>query len=311
MARTRKQKQPIPPEQKYTRAQFNAEFPDDEACFRHVAESRFPGGMATCAKCGRQRKHHRVTGRKALACDSCGGHVYPMAGTIFEKSTTGLRLWFEAIYLMGSTRCGISAKQLQRETGVTYKTAWRIFRQIRLLLGEEPKLAGSRVEMDETYYGGHRKGFGSGPTAGGNKKTVVGAVERGGRVVARHTEDRPGATLLGMAREYVLPETMVYTDEFTGYEGLRKMPGMGYKHRRINHSAKVYVRGNVHTNTIEGFWSLVKRGIGGVYHAVGDGYLQSYLNEYSFRYNRRSAPEPIFRAIEKLACGETAPAREH
>lgn len=302
MARTRKQKQTIPPEQKYTRAQFDAEFPDDEACFRHIAESRFPGGKAMCAKCGKERKHYRVTGRKALACDVCGNHIYPMAGTIFEKSTTGLRLWFQAMYLLGSTRCGISAKQLQREIGVTYKTAWRIFRQIRLLLNEELKLAGSSVEMDETYYGGHRKGFGSGPTAGGNKKTVVGAVERGGRIVARHTENRSGATLLGMAKEYVLPETMIFTDEFTGYDGLKKMPGKGYKHRRINHSAKIYVRGDVHTNTIEGFWSLVKRGIGGVYHSVGENYLQSYLNEYSFRYNRRDVPEPMFRAVAREAC---------
>lgn len=120
-------------------------------------------------KCGRERKHHRATGRKALACGTCGSYIYPMAGTIFEKSTTGLRLWFEAMYLMGSTRCGVSAKQLQRKTGVTCKTAWRIFRQI-YPFNEEPTLAGSSIEMDETYYGGHRKGFGSGPAAGGNKR---------------------------------------------------------------------------------------------------------------------------------------------
>lgn len=298
----RKQRQTISPEQRYTRRQFNAEFPNDEACFRHIAESRFPGGRRICAPCGKERKHHRVSGRKALACDVCGHHVYPMAGTIFEKSTTGLRLWFEAMYLMGSTRCGISAKQLQRETGVTYKTAWRMFRQIRSLLNEEPKLAGSSVEMDETYYGGARHGQGIGPAAGGNKKTIVGAAQRGGNVVARHTRDRSGATLLGVAKEYIMPDSTVFTDEFTGYDGLQRMPGMGYRHHRIKHSARVYVRGNVHTNTIEGFWSLVKRGISGVYHAVGDSYLQSYLNEYSFRYNRREAGEPIFRSIERQAC---------
>jgi transposase len=308
MAATRKQKQSIPPGQKYTRAQFDGEFPDNEACFKHISESRFPGGKAICAKCGKERKHYRVAGRKALACDVCGSHIYPMAGTIFEKSTTDLRLWFQAMYVMGSTRCGISAKQLQREIGVTYKTAWRIFRQIRLLFNEELQLAGSSVEMDETLVGGHRRGDRGprGTASGGNKKTVAGVVERGGRVVARHLPDRSGAGLLAMARDYLLPETMVFTDEYKGYDGLRAMPGKGYRHRRIKHAAHVYVRGNVHTNTIEGFWSLVKRGISGVYHAVGDGYLQSYLNEYSFRYNRRNAPEPIFRAIAREACAPVA-----
>jgi len=133
-----------------TKAQFDAEFPDDEACFRYVSESHFPGGVAHCKKCERDRRHYRVTGRTALACDVCGHHIYPLAGTIFHKSSTSLRLWFQALYIMGSTRCGISAKQLQRETLVTYKTAWRIFRQVRSLLREEPKMASSSVEMDET-----------------------------------------------------------------------------------------------------------------------------------------------------------------
>jgi len=100
---------------------------------------------------GQTRKHHRVSGRTAYACDYCGNHLYPLAGTIFEKTTTPLRLWFYAMYLMGSTRCGISAKQIQRETGVTYKTAWRMFKQIRTLLSEDVKLEGSPVEMDESY----------------------------------------------------------------------------------------------------------------------------------------------------------------
>lgn len=308
---TIKQQQSIPPELRYTINDFNQEFPDDDACLEHVKEGRWPNGIARCAKCKQDRKHHRVSGRTAYACDYCGNHIYPLAGTIFEKTSTPLRLWFHAMYQMGSTRCGVSAKQIQRETGVTYKTAWRMFRQIRMLLEEgDLQLEGPTVEMDETYVGGVRK-YGTGrPMAGDRKKTAVAAiVERRtskGRVVARAVDDVKGSTLLGMVREYVLPESTVYTDELNAYDGIRHMRGKdgepaGYRHRRIKHSARVYVRGDVHTNTIEGFWSLVKRGIGGVYHSVSQKYLQSYLNEYAFRYNRRNQGNLLFKAILQQA----------
>ena len=156
----RKQTNSIPGNQKYTIADFNCEFPDDDACLNHIFYARWPGGITVCdsKKCGNvERRHHRVTGRTAYACDYCGKHIYPMAGSIFEKSTTPLRLWFYAMYLMGSTRCGVSAKQIQRETGVTYKTAWRMFKQIRTLMSEDISLEGSSVEMDETYIGGKAK----------------------------------------------------------------------------------------------------------------------------------------------------------
>jgi transposase len=177
----------------YARQDFEREFPNDEACFAFISERRFPKGVAHCKTCGKDRKHYRVTGRTALACDMCGHQIYPLAGTIFEKTTTPLTKWFEAMYLMGSTRSGISAKQLERTIAVTYKTAWRISRQIRLLFGEKLKLAGSSVEMDETYFDSERHGFGSGPTAVGNKQAIV---ERRGRGIAKHTENRFGATLL-------------------------------------------------------------------------------------------------------------------
>src|SRR5712692_8555160 len=127
----------ITKELRYTVRDFNAEFPDDDACLEYIKEQRWPSGITECAKCGRERKHYRVTGRTAYACDHCGNHIYPLTGTVFEKSATSLRLWFYAAYLMGSTRCGISAKQIQRETGVTYKTAWRMFRQIRSLMSDD------------------------------------------------------------------------------------------------------------------------------------------------------------------------------
>jgi transposase-like protein len=123
----------------------------------------------------------------------------------------------------------------------------------------------------------------------------VGAVERGGKVIAIASSDASSKTLHGVAKEYILPDSIVYTDEWRGYNGLGKVNG--YDHRRINHSAGVYVVGTTHTNTIEGFWSLVKRGIGGVYHSVSKKYLQTYLDEYSFRYNRRNNGQPMFTSL--------------
>jgi transposase-like protein len=290
---TRKTKNTIPGNKKYTFADFSTEFPHDDACLSFVLESRWPDGRKVCEKCGVERKHYRVTGRTAYACDHCGNHIYPLAGTIFEKSTTSLRTWFYAMFLMGSTRCGVSAKQIQRETGVTYKTAWRMFKQIRTLMSEEISLEGSSVEMDETYMGGVRRGRRGRPDPDHSHKTcVIGAAERKGRVVAIAASDATKKTLHGIAKEYILPNSIVYTDEYVGYEGLGKLNG--YQHCRINHSAGVYVMGDVHTNTIEGFWSLVKRGISGVYHSVSRKYLQSYLDEYSFRYNRRDEGQPMF-----------------
>ena len=139
---------------KYAIADFNRNFPNEDACLEAVLAMVYPDGIV-CRKCGVVRPHARITGRKAYACDYCGTHVYPLAGTIFEKSTTALKSWFYAMYLMGSTRCGISAKQLERELGVTYKTAWRMFTQIRKLMDEEGGPLHGEVEVDETFVGGN------------------------------------------------------------------------------------------------------------------------------------------------------------
>jgi len=297
-----KPKQSIAKELRYTVAQFNAEFPTDDSCLEYIKEQRWPDGATLCEKCKEEQKHHRVTGRTAYACQVCGNHIYPLAGTVFEKSTTSLKLWFYAMYLMGSTRCGISAKQIQRETGVTYKTAWRMFRQIRSLLSEDGlQLEGSTIEMDEMYHGGKRRHQGGQgrPSFGSHKVAVVGMAERNtptriGRVVARVAPDASKKTLHGLAKEYILPASTVFTDDFVSYDGLANQ---GYTHKRIRHSARIYVSGDVHTQAIEGFWSLVKRGIGGVYHNVSAKYLQTYLDEYAFRYNRRDKGNQQFRSI--------------
>src|SRR5437016_6182452 len=164
--------------------------------------------------------------------------ISPLAGTIFEKSPTPLRLWFYAMYLMGSTRCGISAKQIQRETGVTYKTAWRMFKQIRTLVSEDVQLEGDGVEMDESYFGAKRKRGGKRgrPTADSPKQCVIGIVERStpertGRIMVMTAENAQRSTLHKIAAERILPESIVFTDDWTGYDGLS---GKGYTHKRIN-----------------------------------------------------------------------------
>ncbi len=278
---------------------FATMFSDDAACLEWLRNHLYPSGIF-CKACDRVTKHHRVVSRPSYSCDHCGHHVHPTAGTIFHKSSTSLKTWFHAIYLMASTRCGISAKQIERETGVTYKTAWRMFQQIRkLLVEDEAPLSGS-VEMNEMYHGGKRKHNVSRPPVGDKKKIpVVGIVQRGGRAIVKATADIQSARLLTMVREYVLPASTIFTDELRNYSGisvLRDKQGRkaGYQHRRINHSSKVYVQGDIHTNSVEGFWSLIKRGISGVYHAVSQKHLQSYLDEYTFRYNHRFDTKPMF-----------------
>jgi transposase len=223
-------------------------------------------------------------------------------GTIFEKSSTSLKTWFYAMYLMGSTRCGISAKQIQRETGVTYKTAWRIFRQVCTLLSDgDLQLEGPSVEADETYVGGKRKGSRGRPMRGDlHKVPVVGIVQRNGRAIARVTKDATAKTLTGLIRKHVVPGSVVYTDEYPAYNTVAR--GRRYTHLRIKHAAGVYAVGDIHTNSVEGLWSLIERVIGGVYHSVSPEYLQSYLDEYCFRYNRRHNGNLIFTSILEKAC---------
>jgi transposase len=301
-----KVKQSIPKELRYSMREFNNEFPNDAACLEYVKEQRWPGGVALCPKCGKKRKHHRVGNRTAYACDHCGNHIYPLAGTIFEKSSTSLRLWFYAMYLMGSTRCGISAKQIQREIGVTYKTAWRMFRQIRTLLSDgDLQLEGPTVEVDETYVGGVRK-YGVGRAMRGDKKktAVVGIVQRRGIAIAKVVNRVTAKKLVGLIRKHVTPGSTVYTDEFPSYNTVGK--GKRYLHRRINHSQRRYVVGDIQTNSVEGLWSLIKRGIGGVYHSVSQKYLQTYLDEYCFRYNRRQMGNQQFRSILERASSKAS-----
>jgi transposase-like protein len=286
--------------------EFMREFSDDEACLVYLWRSNLSkdGEHAHCPKCNKRREFSRYgtkQQRQSWTCTACGHHLHPTAGTIFHKSSTSLHLWFYAIYLMTSTRCGISAKQLERELGVTYKAAWRMFHEIRSLLSEDVTNLGGAVEVDEMYVGGKRRmryGESKSDVAKhrlDSKVRVLGMVERGGRVRASAIGPDP---LMPNIVEHVLPATMVYTDEYMIYKPLARK---GFRHERVNHSAKVWVSGDAHTITIEGFWSLVKRGISGVYHSVSAKHLQSYLDEYSWRYNRRHDPREMVRQVLERA----------
>lgn len=280
-----------PKMERFTIRDFERMFPTDDACLEWLKNYLYPNGIH-CPTCDRVTKHHKVASRKSYSCDYCGHHVHPTADTIYHKSSTPLRLWFYAIYLMASTRCGISAKQIERETGVTYKTAWRMFTQIRKMLAEDVDPLSGKVEMDETYVGGRRRNVDKTKGRGGVDKVVVGAaVERGGKVVARVLPDNKGRTLMPFIREHVKEESTLYTDEFPAYWAVSYN---NYTHHTIKHRSKVYAQGHIHTNTVEGFWMLVKGGLKGVYHGVSEKYLQTYLNEFAFRYNRRNDTTPMF-----------------
>src|SRR5215210_1008731 len=203
----------------YSMMEFMREFPDDSACLDWLWRQRFAedGHTTHCPSCDRERRFHRVKDRPSYDCDTCGHHLHPTAGTIFHKSSTSLHLWFYAMYIMASTRCGVSAKQLERELGVTYKTAWRMFNLIRnqLMVQDDAPLSGE-VEADETYVGGkprqsernalYRQGIVAKRGRNYNKHTIVfGAVERRGRVVAKVIANSGGPLLRETVSTHVLP----------------------------------------------------------------------------------------------------------
>ncbi len=285
----------------YSLMEFMREYPDDAACLDALWREKYApdGHHAHCPKCDRERKFHRTKTRASYTCDSCGLHVHPMKGTIFEKSTTSLHQWFYAMYLMVSTRCGISAKQLEREIGVSYKTAHRIMKKIRteLMADDDGEPLSGDVEVDETSWGGKpRKHLGrvGGAAFREAKPTVLGMVERGGRVRARVIPSRRGPALSREVRANVDPTAIIFTDDWVAYKPLKREY---LDHRVINHSAGSYVEGSTHTNTIEGFFGNLKTGMRGAYKKVSPAYLQSYLNEYTWRYNARHNAAPMFRQL--------------
>jgi len=263
---------------RYTIKQFNQEYPDDDACLEAVFQNRF-GDVKFCPKCGAETKFYRVKKRQCYACMHCGYQLHPLAQTIFRKSETPLKSWFYAIYLFSVSKNGVSAKELERHLGVTYKTAWRIAKQIRLLMKQDGEKLTGVVEADESYFGGRRKG----QRGYGHKTPVLGAVEKNGNAKAQVTDWASTSRARAFLQANLEPDTHLHTDDNRIYWWAKKQ----FKHGIVNHSEGYYVQEGVSTNTIEGLWSQMKRSIDGTYHVVSPKYLQSYVNEFVFRYNYR------------------------
>jgi transposase-like protein len=277
----------------YTIKNFNQQFPNDDVCLEYLFRARWPNGVY-CPKCQKVTKHYKRGGLKFYSCEFCGMGVAPTSGTILHKSPTPLRSWFYAAFLMSATRTGMSAKQLQRELGVTYKTAWRIFTQIRNLMSEGVNPLTGQVEIDETYIGG--KSAGKRGRGASGKSIVMGMVERNGNAITKVIPDVKAKTLLPMIEQRVAKEnkTIVFTDELPSYNKVEKL---GYAHEIVQHAAKQYVCGNAHVNTVEALWSTIKRGIDGVNHHVSPLYLQTYLDSYIYRYNHRKDEQSMFLSL--------------
>lgn len=282
---------------KFTIKDFNAQYPDDNACLQAVFQNRY-GKLKVCPSCSKNTRFYRVSKRKCYACQSCGHQLHPLSDTIFHKSETALKTWFYAIFLFSNSKNGVSAMELQRQTGVTYKTAWRICKQVRFLMtqGDEP-LQGV-VEMDETYVGGVRPGK-RGRGAEG-KTPVFGMVERKGKIRAVVVSDVKTKTLMPIVLSSVKKGAVISTDKGNNYNRLKEN---GYEHGTVKHGKGQYANGMFHSNTIEGFWSHLKRSINGTYHAVSSKYLQGYVDEFSYRYSNRDLalfPLMISRAVRPV-----------
>ncbi len=270
-----------------TIAQFFKQFPDDEACLQHLFDVRFGQGFE-CPKCERPSNWYRIKAERAYSCQWCGHHLHPTVGTPFEQTRTPLQLWFYAVYLFTTTRHGVPAKELQRQLGVTYKTAWRMGHEIRKHMGEVDGDTpvggpGEVVEIDETLIGGSVKGKGSGYKA--NKTAIVGMMERGGEIVTKVVKSRRRDAMTGLIHENVLPGTTVHTDEFGSY---RHLDACGFQHETVTHKIGQYVSPTGATvNGIESYWSQLKRSINGTHVSVSGKHLEKYAKEFEYRFNRR------------------------
>jgi len=266
--------------------QFFKKFPNDKTCLAHLFEVRFGQGHI-CPKCRRAAKWYSLKAERAFSCQWCGHHIHPTVGTLFEKSRTPLQLWFYAIYLFTSTRNGVAAKELQRQLGVTYKCAWRMGHKIRehMALVDGDRMLGGQVEVDETFIGGYRPG-GQG---GKGKAIVMGMLEKGGEIVTEVIPDRTSKSLMKHIRDHVDVGSEVHTDEHTGYNLLDRTDD--YERLAVVHSAEEYVGAlGETTNSVEGFFSQLKRTIEGTHIYVSCKHLDKYAKECEFRFNRRRNP---------------------
>jgi len=277
-------------------------FGDEDACRAYLEELRWPNGVA-CPRCGCESVS-RVEKRHKYDCNSCRYQFSVTAGTLFHDSHLPLRKWFMATYLVCESKKGISANQLKRTLGVSYKTAWYLCHRIRDAMGDDPQpLLNGIVEVDETWIGGKRRHVGRGYTE--NKSVVVGAVQRDGEVRLKVIPAKDRAAIEDFLTAYTTRDAMIFTDDYGVYDYLPPD-----KHREVNHSADEWVNGNVHTNTVEGVWSLFKRSLVGSYHKVSVKHLPAYLDEMEFRFNGRDNPFLFRDTLLRMIEGETLPYEE-
>ena len=277
-----------------TITEFFAKFPTDDACLDYLMQQRH-GAALDCPKCGKHGKFHRIKRHPAFECAWCGYEIYPMVGTIFARSHVPLQKWFYAMYLFTTSRHGVPAKELQRQLGVSYPTAHRMGHQIRKHMAAvdgDDGLSGM-VEVDEAYIGGkpRQKGRKDAYEYRKRKTTIFGMMQRNGDVITRVVPDAKRKTLMPIVDQFVAKRSTISTDEWHAYKALSMA---GYYHMFVSHQTGEYVNGDAHTNTIEGFWSIIKRSIRGTHVHVSKKWMQSYLGEFEFRYNLRKAPHLMF-----------------
>jgi transposase-like protein len=270
-------------------------FPDQEACIHHLEALRWLN-KPQCPYCKSEQSTKRV-GTQRHQCNSCNRSYSVLVGTIFEDTKLALPKWFLAIALILNAKKGLSSRQLGRDLGINRNTAWYLQMRIRKAMqeGDDQDLFSGIVEIDETYIGGAkanhskkkrqaRRDNGLQITGMQDKQAVIGLLERAGRIKLQVLEKAHGKTIKPIIEQTVSTDASLVTDGFGGYAGLNKQ----YKeHQVLNKDKEEYVRGEYHTNTIEGFWTLLKRGIYGQYHKVTVRHLQEYLNEFTFKYNHR------------------------
>ena len=288
-------------EKDWTLLYVHQKYGTQEACLEYVEALRWPEGPI-CPSC-QSDKASRIATRNLWECSDCRYQYSATAGhPIFHRTRTPLPLWFQAVYLVCSSKKGISAKQLQRDLGVTYKTAYRMGQQIRgSIKNTNPEKLGGLVQADETWVGGRRKGYQWRKPGlyrkASEKYPVMGIRKVGGEIRAEVIPDTTAKTLMGQLEKHVdldHPDTEIHTDAYVSYSPLR---GRGVKHRSVNHK-ETYVDDGVSTNGVETFWSLLKRGIVGQYHHVSGKHLQGYVDEFAFRFNHRK--EPVQAIVRKL-----------